>query len=82
VDDWVNPQRPKPELLRREFDLLIAHAVAHGRLRAEATGPLAAWFDQARRRMATYRPDHDEVAEFEQMLLRDALSSLPGGSRA
>jgi hypothetical protein len=77
VDDWVNPQRPKPELLRQEFDVITAHGVARGRLRPADVGSLAAWFAEIQRRMATYQPDLDDVVEFEQMLLRDAISTLP-----
>jgi glucosyl-3-phosphoglycerate synthase len=77
VDDWTNPQRPKPDLLRLEFDLITAHAVVRGRLRADDVDALAGWFTESQLRMATYRPDHDDVGEFEQMLLRRALEMMP-----
>ncbi|OAA19863.1 Glycosyl transferase family 2 [Frankia sp. EI5c] len=76
VDDWVNPQRPKPELLRQEFDAIVAHGVTKGRLSSESIELLNSWFTETQHRMATYRPDGDDVAEFEQMLLREAINAL------
>ncbi|ABW10892.1 glycosyl transferase family 2 [Parafrankia sp. EAN1pec] len=82
VDDWVNPQRPKPELLRQEFDIITAHGLARGRISQGDIEALTSWFTRAQRRMATYRPDVDDVEEFEQMLLRDGIGSMPPSSGA
>ncbi|EFC84960.1 glycosyltransferase [Parafrankia sp. EUN1f] len=77
VDDWVNPQRPKPELLRQEFDLITAHGVAKGRIGPQDVISLTSWFAEAQHRMATYQPDSDDVAEFEMMLLTEAIRTMP-----
>ncbi|CUU55383.1 Glycosyl transferase family 2 [Parafrankia irregularis] len=76
VDDWVNPQRPKPELLRQEFDIITAHGVTKGRILPGEVESLSSWFTQTQHRMATYRPDVDDVEEFEQMLLREGIRSI------
>ncbi|WP_367132699.1 glycosyltransferase [Saccharothrix sp. HUAS TT1] len=74
ADDWTNPQRPKPELLREEFELLLAHAVAEGR---PADVPrLRAWFDRAHDLMAEYRPGVDDPRRFELDLLDRSLAAL------
>jgi glycosyltransferase involved in cell wall biosynthesis len=82
ADDWTNPQRPKPDLLRAELDVLLAHAVNAGRLRAEQVGPVRSWFGQIHQRMAAYRPGSDDPIRFEGDLLRfsaHALNSLLPG---
>ncbi|CAO5252876.1 glycosyltransferase [Frankia sp. AgKG'84/4] len=77
ADDWTNPQRPKPDLLRREFDLLIEHGIAKGRLRPDDLPALDDWYRTTQRRMATYRPDKDDAQEFEKILLREAINTMP-----
>jgi glycosyltransferase involved in cell wall biosynthesis len=75
-DDWVNPQRPKPDLMPKEFDLVIRHALAENRV-AQATVPaLRQWFNAAHRLMATYRPGQDQPQEFEGHLLTESLAEL------
>ncbi|ONI90426.1 glycosyl transferase [Saccharothrix sp. ALI-22-I] len=74
ADDWTNPQRPKPELMRQEFELLVAHAVAENR--PVDVPRLRAWFDRAHGLMAAYRPDVDDPRRFELDLLDDSLKAL------
>jgi glycosyltransferase involved in cell wall biosynthesis len=76
ADDWTNPQRPKPELMRREFDLLSQHAIARGRLERDVLPRLTAWFEIAHDLMAAYRPGEDDPRVFERHLLRDSLAAL------
>ncbi|WP_369371239.1 glycosyltransferase [Promicromonospora sp. Populi] len=75
--DWVNPQRPKPDLMRTELDLLISSAVGDGRFDPNARAALEAWFDQTHRLMARYAPGVDDPQEFEARILERALTSLP-----
>ncbi len=77
VDDWTNPQRPKPELLRQEFDIIVEHGIARGRLDPNNLTALDAWYHATHRMMATYRPDHDDAQEFEKMLLQVAIKTMP-----
>jgi glucosyl-3-phosphoglycerate synthase len=76
ADDWVNPQRPKRDLMPREFRLVVEHAVRRGRIGEAARSPLAAWFEAAHRMMAAYRPDVDDPQRFEQELLLGSLAEL------
>lgn len=74
ADDWTNPQRPKPELVRQEFELLVEHAAAAGR---PVDAPrLRAWFDRAHDLMARYRPGVDDPRRFELDLLDRSLRAL------
>lgn len=76
ADDWVNPQRPKPDLMEREFHLLIAHAIKAGRMTLDDQPRYDTWFAGIRRRMADYKHGEDAPHEFEQFILRAALSDL------
>ncbi|WP_067818937.1 glycosyltransferase family 2 protein [Actinomadura kijaniata] len=76
TDDWVNPQRPKPDLMRQEFAMLADHAVANGRVDARRREDLEAWFTAVHAYMATYRPGEDDPREFERSLLRRSLAEL------
>ena len=76
ADEWTNPQRPKPDLLEQEFQVLVDHAVRSGRLAATSTTALVAWFDAVYARMATYHPDHDDPQRFERQLLEMSLAEL------
>lgn len=60
ADDWINPQRPKPDLMAKELDLVIKHALAQNRISPEGVIGLRRWFDTAHRLMASYRPGHDD----------------------
>lgn len=77
ADDWTNPQRPKPELMRQEFELLVAHAVEAGR--PVDVPVLRAWFDRAHELMAAYRPGVDDPLRFELDLLDRSLTALAQG---
>jgi glucosyl-3-phosphoglycerate synthase len=76
ADDWTNPQRPKSDLMPREFDLVVTHAVQSGRIEPDIVPALRAWFESAHHMMAAYRPDVDDPQQFEQRLLSDSLSAL------
>lgn len=76
ADDWVNPQRPKADLMRQEFDLLVGAAVRAGRATADDIPNLIAWFTTTRDRMADLDPDVDDPQEFERQLLDDGVARL------
>jgi glucosyl-3-phosphoglycerate synthase len=76
ADDWTNPQRPKSDLMPREFDLVVSHAVQSGRIERSIVPALRTWFESAHHMMAAYRPDVDDPQQFEQRLLSDSLSAL------
>ncbi|MFI9010922.1 glycosyltransferase [Actinosynnema sp. NPDC053489] len=76
ADDWTNPQRPKPELMAQEFALLVAHAVARGRVAPGAVARLEEWFESAHRLMAEYQPDRHDPRAFESDLLDRSLARL------
>lgn len=76
ADDWVNPQRPKPDLMSQELDLMITHAIDEGRIDGEVPGALRRWYDQAHQLMATYRPEHDQPQEFERHILTASVAEL------
>lgn len=77
ADDWMNPQRPKPDLMQRELELLLSAAVQHGRITESATDDYRHWYEKAHAAMAEYRPDHDEPADFERRVLRKSCAALP-----
>jgi glycosyltransferase involved in cell wall biosynthesis len=76
ADDWVNPQRPKPELMSQELDLMTRHAAEQGRITQESAAALRRWYEAAHRLMADYNPERDDPQAFEQELLRDSISEL------
>jgi hypothetical protein len=76
ADDWINPQRPKPDLMEQEFKLIIGHALRQRRIKPGAEHALHQWFDTVHEMMATYQPDEDDPAEFEQQLLGLSLAEL------
>jgi glucosyl-3-phosphoglycerate synthase len=76
ADDWVNPQRPKPELMHAELDVFLQHALADGRIAEGDIPSIQWWFDGARSLMATYRPDTGNPQEFEHQLLTLSLQNL------
>ncbi|MEV2276189.1 glycosyltransferase [Nocardiopsis sp. NPDC049922] len=76
ADDWVNPQRPKPDLMRQEFSLLVDHAVRLGRISETEVAKLETWFTTAHNLMAEYKPDDDDPQEFEGSLLKRSLAAL------
>ncbi|MFC8797266.1 glycosyltransferase [Promicromonospora sp. NPDC057138] len=75
--DWVNPQRPKPDLMRAEFELLVTTAIRDGRLDPRTRFMLEDWFEEMHRLMAQYAPDVDDPQRFEARILTDALTRLP-----
>ncbi|GAB3175155.1 hypothetical protein GCM10027059_48470 [Myceligenerans halotolerans] len=79
--DWVNPQRPKPDLMRQEFEFLLSAATADGRLAASDVAILGEWFDFAHGAMAKYAPGMDAPQEFETRLLLDVLAKMPALGR-
>jgi hypothetical protein len=76
ADDWTNPQRPKPELMAQELELLAEHAASNGRLSPERVPALRAWFGDVHKLMATYRPGVDDPRGFEQGLLLASMTEL------
>jgi glycosyltransferase involved in cell wall biosynthesis len=76
ADDWTNPQRPKPDLMKREFWLLVNEATAAGRIGSEAVPKLASWLDSVHSLMAEYRPHVDNPVVFERALLKMSLATL------
>lgn len=76
ADDWVNPQRPKPDLMPKEFDIVVKHALAQNRIAPATVPALRRWFDAAHRLMATYRPEHDQPQAFEAQALAGSLATL------
>lgn len=76
ADDWINPQRPKPSLMEQELKLVIRHAIRQHRIKPGSEHALHQWFDKIHETMATYRPDEDHPAEFEQQLLAFSLAEL------
>lgn len=79
ADDWTNPQRPKPDLMAEEFTVLTGHAIAEGRLTADALPALTSWFAAAHELMAAYRPGVDDPRTFERHLLDRSLRRLQQG---
>ncbi len=77
ADDWVNPQRPKPDLMFHELRLLLSTAVAQGRITPPAVASFTDWYEHAHALMATYEPDRDDPHEFESQALRRSLALLP-----
>jgi hypothetical protein len=75
-DDWVNPQGPKPDLMPKEFDLVLSHAPAQDRVSSLTVPALRQWFDAAHRLMASYRPGQDQPQEFEGHLLTESPAEL------
>lgn len=76
ADDWTNPQRPKNDLMAREFQLVVDHAVKRGRVSDGSREALTGWFEAVHRMMAAYRPDSDDPQAFEQQLLLGSLAEL------
>jgi glucosyl-3-phosphoglycerate synthase len=76
ADDWTNPQRPKSDLMPRELELVLDHAVRQGRIVPTALPALRRWFEAAHHLMASYRPEHDQPQTFERHMLTQSLSEL------
>lgn len=76
ADDWMNPQRPKTDLMPAEFDLVIAYAVRGARIDVKEVDPLRRWFDAAHELMASYRPTDHHPQKFERHLLTASLAEL------
>lgn len=75
-DDWVNPQRPKPELMHQELKVLIDEARRQERISEDRVAPLHNWYEDAHTLMASYRPDKDDPQIFEQHVLKESRRSL------
>ena len=76
ADDWVNPQRPKPDLMSHEVEVLVNHAIADGRLAENQAITVREWFDTVHGFMAEYDPEADDPQGFEHALLRRSLGEL------
>ncbi|MFJ6673221.1 glycosyltransferase [Actinosynnema sp. NPDC091369] len=76
ADDWMNPQRPKPDLMAQEFELLVAHAVERGRVAPDGVTRLREWFASAHRLMAEYEPGRHDPQGFESAVLDRSLAEL------
>lgn len=75
-DDWIGPQRPKPDLIYDEFSLLACHAVQRGRVLSSQLPSLKRWFEAAHDMMARYMPGVHDVVPFEERLLAESLTAL------
>jgi hypothetical protein len=75
-DDWVNPQRPKAELMYQELKLLAAEAVRQGRIGEGEVRPLLNWYEDAHALMAGYRPDEHDPREFERDVFAKSRQAL------
>jgi glucosyl-3-phosphoglycerate synthase len=75
TDDWVNPQRPKPDLMGEELAMILDAAEQEQRLHRPRRR-YEQWFASVHRHMAEYRPGIDDPAGFEQHLLRQAIAEL------
>jgi glycosyltransferase involved in cell wall biosynthesis len=76
ADDWSNPQRPKPDLMAQELDIMALHALEYGRIEAQEAIALKRWFESAHRLMAGYQANADDPQEFEQRLLRASIREI------
>jgi glycosyltransferase involved in cell wall biosynthesis len=76
ADDWVNPQRPKTDLMSQELQVLIEHAVKEDRLDSDAIPAVERWYEATHHLMATYRPERDDPQQFEQLLLSRSTAEL------
>ncbi|MBB5906911.1 glycosyltransferase involved in cell wall biosynthesis [Actinoalloteichus hymeniacidonis] len=76
ADDWVNPQRPKHDLMSQELDVLIAHAISENRIDADAAPKIRNWYESTHKEMATYKPDVDDPHEFERRILSRSIIAL------
>ncbi|XVV03364.1 glycosyltransferase [Actinosynnema sp. CA-248983] len=76
ADDWMNPQRPKPELMEQEFNLIVDEAVRRHRVSVDAIDHLRAWFESAYHFMAEYKPEMDDPQRFEADILEKSLTEL------
>lgn len=76
ADDWVNPQRPKPELMAQELKVIFQHAIETGRAQNNSWPALERWYDRIHAAMVEYQPDSDQPQQFEQDLLLKSLNWL------
>jgi glucosyl-3-phosphoglycerate synthase len=76
ADDWVNPQRPKSDLMARELQVLLDAALNQERLDPDAVPAIRKWYEAAHHLMATYKPEQDNPQEFEALLLRRSTEEL------
>ncbi|HEV7899622.1 MAG TPA: glycosyltransferase [Planosporangium sp.] len=76
ADDWTNPQRPKPDLMAQEFEVVTRRAVEQGRIENETLPRLRAWFEAAHELMAGYRPGEHDPQAFDRHLLEKSLTEL------
>jgi hypothetical protein len=76
ADDWMNPQRPKPELMEQEFNLLVESAINRGRIERGTIPYLRGWFESAYGLMAAYDPEKHDPQEFEADILDRSLAEL------
>ncbi|MFC7385687.1 glycosyltransferase family 2 protein [Sphaerisporangium rhizosphaerae] len=76
ADDWVNPQRPKPDLMEQEFSVVIRHAVKRGRLPENEVPAFERWFATAHELMAGYQPEYDDPQQFETGILESSMKEL------
>lgn len=77
ADDWVNPQRPKPDLMFQELRLLLDVAVRQKRIEPHLTTLLEQWYEDVHTLMATYKHGEHNPQVFEKHVLREAISLLP-----
>ncbi|MEV4253462.1 glycosyltransferase [Spirillospora sp. NPDC049652] len=75
-DDWVNPQRPKPDLMHQELELLISEAQRRGRIGEDEVQPLLDWYEDAHALMARYRSEEHDPQEFEREILAESRAAL------
>lgn len=76
TDDWTHPIRPKPEVIVRDFEFFVRHAIARGRIPADRQDALEQWFTNVHDYMAEYRHDIDDPTDFERKILLHSLAEL------
>lgn len=76
ADDWINPQRPKSELMAQELEVIFQHAIDTGRIQNNSWPAMERWYDSIHAAMAEYQPDSDRPQQFEQELLLKSLTWL------
>lgn len=75
-DDWLNPERPKPELTGQELELFIDRAVATSRMTAAEAVAVRRWSAHVNKTLTAYRHGVDEPQAFERQAMRSLAELL------
>ncbi len=76
TDDWVNPQRPKPDLMAQELEVILHYALESGRIQPDLIPSAKEWYEIVHALMATYRPGEDDPQDFEVWLSDRSIGEL------